>query len=324
MKPIILGVVASGFFAISFILNHAMNLAGGSWIWSASLRFIFMLPFLLIIVLHKKNLAPLLEDIRVHFGAWFVWSMVGFGFFYIPLCFASGFAPGWLIAGTWQVTIVAGTLLTPLFTQTIISEHESIRVRRRVPLKELLFSSIILLGVAIMQIDHAAHLVWNDILFGILPVAVAAFAYPLGNRKMMEVTAGKFDVYQRVLGMTLCSLPLWLGLFVYGLLTVGPPSAGQSLQALIVAISSGVIATSLFFTATDKVKHDIRKLATVEATQAGEVLFTLLGEVIFFAAALPSLASLFGILLIIGGMVVHSLCANKKETILTASSLTEI
>ncbi|ABS22278.1 hypothetical protein Bcer98_2005 [Bacillus cytotoxicus NVH 391-98] len=34
------------FFAFTFILNPAMDLQGGSWIWSASLRYYFMVPLL--------------------------------------------------------------------------------------------------------------------------------------------------------------------------------------------------------------------------------------------------------------------------------------
>lgn len=324
LRPILLGIVASLFFAVTFILNHAMHLAGGSWIWSASLRFLFMFPFLLLIVISRKNLTPLLRDIRAHFWTWFAWSMIGFGLFYAPICFASAFEPGWLTAGTWQVTIVAGTLLVPFFSETVPTVDGSVRRRRRLPRKELWLSLIILLGVAIMQANQITSISTRDVIFGIVPVIVAAFAYPLGNRKMMESTNGKFDVYQRVLGMTLCSLPLWLLLALYGLFTVGPPSSGQSLQALIVAISSGIIATTLFFSATDQVKGDVQKLATVEATQAGEVLFTLIGEILLLSTALPSLLSLLGILLVIVGMILHSLAASKKEVVLSAQATTEL
>jgi Na+/melibiose symporter-like transporter len=99
------------------------------------------------------------------------------------------------------------------------------------------------------------------------------FAYPLGNRKMMDVCEGRLDAYQRVLRMTLASLSLWLLLSLYGLFTAGLPSGGQSLQSLLVALCSGVIATVLFFMATDMVRGNMQKLAAVEATQSIEVLF---------------------------------------------------
>ena len=41
-----LGILGSFFFAFTFILNRSMNLGGGYWLWSASLRYLFMLPML--------------------------------------------------------------------------------------------------------------------------------------------------------------------------------------------------------------------------------------------------------------------------------------
>ncbi|AHX21975.1 hypothetical protein CY96_29100 (plasmid) [Bacillus bombysepticus str. Wang] len=110
MRPIFLGICAAFFFAFTFILNRAMELSGGSWIWSASLRFIFMLPFLVLLVMSQKKLKVLLQVMREDLSAWFLWSFVGFGLFYAPLCFAAAHAPGWIIAGTWQVTIISGSL----------------------------------------------------------------------------------------------------------------------------------------------------------------------------------------------------------------------
>ena len=66
----------------------------------------------------------------------------------------------------------------------------------------------------------------------------------------------------------------------YEVSTGGLPSSSQVFQCFIVAVSSGLIATVLFFFATDLVKDDPQKLATVEATQSGEVLFALVGELI--------------------------------------------
>ena len=62
-KAFILGIAASFFFAFTFILNQQMNLSGGSWLWSSSLRYIFMLPILLIIMITKNQLTDVLKDI---------------------------------------------------------------------------------------------------------------------------------------------------------------------------------------------------------------------------------------------------------------------
>lgn len=129
----------------------------------------------------------------------------------------------------------------------------------------------------------------QEILYGVLPVLLAAFAYPLGNRKMMAACGERFDTYQRVLGMTLASLPFWLLLSLLGVAQVGLPSGNQTMQSVIVALSSGVIATILFFSATDMTKGNVHKLAAVEATQSGEVIFALLGELVILHGPYPSL-----------------------------------
>lgn len=82
MRPILLGLCAAFFFATTFVLNRGMELSGGSWIWSASLRFMFMVPFLLMIVIQRKNLKPLLRLMKEKPWEWILWSSVGFGLFY--------------------------------------------------------------------------------------------------------------------------------------------------------------------------------------------------------------------------------------------------
>lgn len=306
MKALFIGIAASLFFATTFVLNRAMDLAGGSWIWSASLRYLLMVPFLLLVVLFRHNLPALLAEMRAKPLAWLLWSTIGFGFFYAPICFAAAYGPAWLVAGTWQITIVAGSLLVPLFYDEVPGVNEIQKKRHVIPRRELLTSAFILVGVAFIQIRETGDLRLSEFLLGVLPVIVAAFAYPLGNRKMMSICSGRLDVYQRVLGMTLASLPFWLILSVYGLVTAGVPSAGQTAQSLLVAICSGVIATVLFFYATDLVKDDPKQLAVVEATQAGEVIFAVMGEVLFLGGVLPAGWSLLGIVIIICGMVLHS------------------
>lgn len=313
MRPILLGLCAAFFFATTFVLNRGMELSGGSWIWSASLRFMFMVPFLLIIVIQRKNLKPLLRLMKEKPWEWILWSSVGFGLFYAPLCYATVYSPGWLVAGTWQLTIISGSLLAPFFYETILTEAGTPkRIRGKIPLKGLFFSLIILLGIGFMQLEQAGQLESKSLWLGIIPVVVASFAYPLGNRKMMAIADGRLDVFQRVLGMTLASMPLWAILSIYGVSKVGLPSVSQTFQSLIVAISSGVIATILFFKATDMVKDNMQKLASVEATQSMEVIFALMGEFIFLSIAFPSLTAWLGIALVVLGMILHSYASHAK------------
>ncbi|MCM3790293.1 multidrug resistance efflux transporter family protein [Domibacillus indicus] len=313
MKPIFLGICAAFFFAFTFVLNASMELSGGSWIWSASLRYIFMVPFLLCIVMIRKNLRPLLVEMKKQPGTWLLWSFIGFGLFYAPLCYAAAYSPGWLIAGTWQITIISGALLAPLFFETVYTKDGPLQVRGEIPFKGMIMSLIILLGIVFMQMEHAKQFSAENVLLGVVPVLIASFAYPLGNRKMMDVCEGRLDAFQRVLGMTLASLPFWLLLSLYGFYTVGLPSKEQNLQSLLVALCSGVIATVLFFKATDMVRGNMQKLASVEATQSMEVLFALAGELLFLAIPAPSTLAWCGILFVIIGMISHSYISHRNE-----------
>jgi drug/metabolite transporter (DMT)-like permease len=313
MRPIILGVFAAFFFAFTFIINRSMELEGGNWIWSASLRYFFMVPFLLLLVMGRKKLKPLIYEMRNNPKAWLLWSTVGFGLFYGPICFSAAYAPGWLIASTWQITIISGSLLAPLFLETVMTEKGPVQVKGKVPLKGMALSMIIILGIIFMQVEHAATLSLKEVILGVVPVIIASFAYPLGNRKMMDVCGGRIDVFQRVLGMTIASLPLWIVLAIYGLFTVGPPSIGQSVQSGLVAVTSGVIATILFFQATDLVRGNMQKLGTVEATQSLEVLFAVSGELLLLKAAFPTVISWTGMFFVMAGMVLHSYTSHKGD-----------
>jgi hypothetical protein len=245
-----------------------------------------------------------------------LWSFVGFGMFYAPICFAAAYGPGWLIAGTWQITIISGSLLVPLFYETVQTANGPMRLKGKTPYRGLLMSSVILVGVALMQVDQASELSVRETVLCVASIIIASFAYPLGNRKMMEISAGRIDAWQRVLGMTIASLPFWLILSCYGLFTEGSPTGDQVWQSAGVALFSGVFATVLFFAATDLVKGNMQKLGAVEATQSLEVLFAVAGEILLLKGALPSLLSLAGMALVIIGMVMHSYVSSRSPILL--------
>src|SRR5690625_1505912 len=297
MRPIFIGLLGALFFSFAFIFNRSMELAGGSWVWSASIRFFFMLPILLILVAFRKNIRPVLVHIKKHPLPWIVWSTVGFGLFYAPLTFSTIYAPGWLVAATFQLNIVAGSLLVPFINKT----------NRSIPIQSIIISIIIIIGVFLMQIEHAENVPIAGIALTIVPLIVSAISYPLGNRKMMQLVNGELNTIQRILGMTIASLPFWIILSIYGAFTYGAPTQHQVMQTFIVAVFSGVIATILFFYATEIVRHDNHKLAGVEATSAGEVIFALIGEIVLLGALFPNIISLIGIALVIFGIILHSI-----------------
>ena len=289
------GILGALFFAFTFIFNRSMNLSGGSWMWSASLRYLFSLPMLAVMVWRKGELAGVLSAIKKAPLTWLVWSTVGFGLFYGPLSLASIYGESWFVAATWQITILAGLLLTPLFGH-------------KVPGKQLLMTLVILLGIILIQIPYFGSGLGSGVVRASLLILLAAFAYPLGNRKMMvHCKQDQLSTTQRVFGMTLMSTPFWLLLSVFAVADAGLPSGGQILQSLIVAVFSGVVATLLFFEATNLVKHNHKQLAVVEATQAGEVLFTLLGGCLFLGDRLPSLLGFLGIAIVTIGIIGNSL-----------------
>lgn len=305
-KAFMLGICSSFFFAFTFILNQQMHLSGGSWYWSSSLRYIFMLPMLLIIMISKRQLKEVIIDIRKKPLSWLLWSTIGFGFFYAPLSFASSYGASWLVAGTWQLTIVAGGLMSPLFFKIIKTEKGIVKIRNKIPKKSLLISLLILVGIALMYIEEATDISLLNTMLVIIPVIIAAFSYPLGNRKMMEICDSNINTIQRVFGMTLCSIPFWIIISLLGISNSGLPGKSQLIQSFIVAVFSGIIATILFFKATDIVKDNSHNIAIIESNQAGEVVFTLLGGILIFHDTVPTTLSLLGLIIVVLGMILNS------------------
>ena len=122
-----------------------------------------------------------MEELKKHPLAWIGWgSVAGIGF-YSLLSFAAVFSPAWLVAGTWQVTILAGLLLSPLFFVKIETKSGTKLVRGKIPLRSLYVALFILLGVICMQARRSHYN--NSVHFRVLPVVLAAFLYPFGNRK---------------------------------------------------------------------------------------------------------------------------------------------
>lgn len=297
-KALIYGILGSLFFAFTFIFNRSMNLAGGDWMWTGCLRYLFTLPIMALIVWKQGGMKKSLRTIGRAPAKWLLWSTVGFGLFYAPLSMASVYGESWFVAATWQITIVAGVLLTPLFGQ-------------KLPVRNLLMSMVILVGILLLQVNHFTQGSQGMfIAFGL--ILIGAFSYPLGNRKMMAVCGEELTTTQRVFGMTLCSMPFWLVLSGVAYARVGLPSGGQMLQSLIVALFAGVIATILFFEATNLVKKSPKQLAVIEATQSGEVVFTLIGGLLFLGDPMPDMLGFVGIVIVVIGMIGNSLISGRN------------
>jgi drug/metabolite transporter (DMT)-like permease len=300
-KALGLGLLGSLFFAVTFVLNQSMHEAGGHWIWSSSLRFFFMAPVLGLLLVPRERWKPVLRAVGAEPVPWFLWSTVGFGVFYLFVCLAAATGPGWLVAAGWQVTIVAGALLSPLvFGQPL-------------PKRQAVVALVILAGVVLVEATgNGPGSGWGATVAGSAFIVVAAFAYPLGNRKMMAHVPPDFGTLERVAGMTFCSLPFWTLVAVTGWALGIRPTGGQILQSAAVALFSGVGGTLLFFRATDLVKHHPRQLAVVESTQAGEVLFSLAGSVVFLGSPPPVLGAWIGVFIIVLGILANAVITSRR------------
>ena len=297
-KALFLGIASSFFFAFTFLLNRSMNLTGGYWGFSASLRYLFTLPFLYVLVKKRYGFHSLHSLWKINFFDWLVWSTVGFGLFYAPLSYAADHGQSWLVAACWQITIAAGIFLSPLFG-------------KKIALRNVAAAAIILTGVFFMEWTHIKHMELEMLSKLMVPIFIAAISYPLGNRKMMELCKDQISTAERVYGMTLFSIPFWIVIFAFSVSKTGAPSFSQSLQSLLAALFSGVIATLLYFKATDLVKTNHKWLAVIESTQSGEVIFTLLGGIFLLGDQIPDPAGFLGIALIVSGMIFNSILSSR-------------
>ncbi|MEO7756946.1 MAG: multidrug resistance efflux transporter family protein [Dokdonella sp.] len=292
-----LALVSALFFTTTYVLNRAMASAGGHWAWSASLRYLLTLPMLALVLPWQGGFAPVWRALRAHPLIWLGWSGIGFTLFCVCLTWAAAFAPAWLIAGTFQLTVIAGMLLAPLLYRD---------QRARLPRAALALGCVIVLGVAIMQGAHFHGQLGRDEWLALAAVTVSAFLYPLGNRAILlhlERSGETLNATQRVFGMTLASQPFWWLVAVYAGSAVGTPAPMQILLAAGVALFTGTIATILFFQATGMVRNDPSALGAVEAMQAAELLFSSALGVAFLGEAPPQGIAVIGAMLVIAGIV---------------------
>lgn len=294
-----LGLAAAAFFSVSFVLNRQMAQADGHWAWSASLRFLMMLPGLAIVISARRQWRRFLEMWKVSPLGWIVWGSLGCGVFYAALTAACAVSPAWVVAATWPVAIVIGILLGPF----LYKGH-----RRRIPRMALLYSVIIVAGVVLLQLGELMTGEAGNVVLGLVLVLVSATAHPIGNRKSMMLSENVSRSPDAILRLTLLivgTLPVCLLLCLWGYLEAGLPSSGQLSTVGLVA-ASGLIATPMFYAATDRVNRDLASLAAVEATQAAEIVFTLMMEAMLLGIRPPDLWGWLGLAVIVGGILLHA------------------
>lgn len=294
-----LGMAAAAFFSVSFVLNRRMAQNEGHWAWSSSLRFLFMLPPLLAVVGLRGQWRRMLELWKRSPVGWIVWGSLGCGVFYTTLTAACALSPAWVVAATWPVAIVIGILLGPVLYHGM---------RGRIPRMALIYSLVIVAGVLLLQVAEFRHGLSGQVGAGLLLVLVSATAHPIGNRKSMMLLDSEENRPDSILRLTLMilgSLPLCLMLCVWGHAAAGLPSGGQ-LSTIGIVAAAGLIATPLFYAASDRVTRDPSALAAIESTQAAEIVFTLILEALFLNFRPPDAWGWIGLFLILGGILLHA------------------
>ena len=309
-RLISIGILSALFFSSTFILNRAMSLAGGHWAWTSSLRFGYMLIFLAILLLitQGKNALTQIKEVFIqHWLFWVIAGSIGFGIFYSLITFSATYAAGWVVATTWQTTILATPIVLTLFG-------------RNVPAKGVILTLLIFVGIVLVNIEQASATSSQTVIISAMPVLVAAFAYPIGNQLVWEARLGENkklphmqhpileNGFARVLLLTIGSIPFWIILLL--VTNPPPPTSGQLISTALVALLSGVIATTLFLYARHLCKQPY-EIAAVDATQSMEMIFSLAGEILLLNGALPGGLGIAGIVLTVVGLVAYIAMQSK-------------
>ncbi|WP_241685788.1 multidrug resistance efflux transporter family protein [Luteimonas sp. YGD11-2] len=292
-----LALMSALFFSMTYVLNRASAVDGGHWAWTAALRYLITLPLMLVLMPFQGGAGPVLRAIAAQPWPWLRSGAVGFVLFYCMLSFAASSGPSWLVAGTFQFTVIAGMLCAPLLYRD---------ARRRIPPAGLAVAAVIFAGVLLMQFGYASGALDRAGWIALVCLLVAAFAFPLGNRMLLlhlERSGEALNATQRVFGMTLASQPIWLVVAVYAGSTAGAPTLAQVWLAAGVALSAGVIAMILFFQATGMVRDQPLALGAAEAMQGAEVVFAVLLGMLLLGEAAPSGTSLAGAAVVLAGIL---------------------
>ena len=312
-RLVLLGTLSAAFFSTTWLLNRIVSLAGGHWAWNASLRYFYVALILAAWLALRRGphgLGAVLRRFRDRPFFWILTGSIGCGIFYSGVCFAGDHAPPWVLATTWQLTILA----TPLVLRGF---------GLRVPLHGVLFAILIFAGILLVNLNRLRDgLQLGQVLLGVVPILIAAFAYPIANQLVNRVRhdparpppagpASRLDeAAAYLLLMVLGSLPFWILLLVG--LAPPWPAPSQLFATFLIALCSGVLGTTLFLLARNATSDPYR-IAAVDATQAGEVVFTLAGEVLLLGGALPDAVGLVGLAVVVAGLAGFMLRSRPEE-----------
>jgi drug/metabolite transporter (DMT)-like permease len=299
---ILVGLVSAALFSLTFVINYNMSFSSGSWVWTAVLRYFFTIGILIVLlrVLNGRDyLRELFSLFFRHFWFWCIAGSFSCGLFYTGLAFSAEYLRGWVVAATFQLTIVFSPFVLMLLGY-------------RFNLWLLPFSFLVLTGALMVNWQGDVNINnGNFHLLVLLPILVSALAYPLGNQLANSAKNGGLSFvphiqspvlnngFSNVLLLCLGSIPFWIALVV--IVQPGLPEQSQYVQTFMVALFAGVLATSLFMYARNATSDSV-KVVVVDTTQSTEVLFSLALELMFINPRYPTSVQLIGLLLVVSGL----------------------
>lgn len=302
-KIIFFGILAAFFFSSTFAINRWLNVdEGGHWFWTACLRYVYVFIYLSLISITFNGLESYKQTVKCFFLYWYFWIFaggIGFGMFYLLLCYAASYSAGWVLATTWQLTII----MTPIVIFIL---------GNKVSIHGIIFLIAMFVGILFVNYEEFSSIFLINSK-SIVPIALAAFCYPLGNTLCKYACEGRFhkipidkfyiskNVFSQIILMTLGASPI---LFLVGLFVIPPlPTNSQLFSTAFIALSTGVIATSLLYKARQLSGNNSFALSAADGTQAAEAPLALFWEWLFFNGTLPSYVGYFGLSLVILGIV---------------------
>ena len=295
-----IGLLSSLFFTVTFLINRSISLEGGHWFYSGGLRLIYAIVFFSVGFIIFKGFPYfklIIKEYLDNFKFWTIAGTIGFGFFYSLLCYSAAFSPAWIVATTWQITIISSLFILTFFGKKLSKRIWSYTI--------FIFLGIILVNASYFDINNI-----KTLLLGSIPVIIASFCYPLGNQMVWEEKHKRKEVkkdlkiidnsFAKVFLLMLGSFPFWI--ILYFLCDPVSPKLSQYISVAVITIISGIIATSLFLYARSNANTS-SKLMLVDSTQASQVFFALSGEMIFFNATFPNIIGIIGLLITVIGLI---------------------
>lgn len=301
-KLMAIGLLSAALFSCTFAINYNLALGGSHWVWTAVLRYGFTIALLSIFATFRKNHNSFKMLVKEFWGNRYFWILAGTlscGIFYWGICISSEHMRGWMVAATFQLTVVASPLVL-------------VALGSKVPKYLFPVALCIFIGTLMINFKPGESSFSVDyLLYVFIPLLLSAVCYPMGNqlvniaknggnRVISEISNPSIsDPFSVILLLCFGSIPFWIALIA--ITSPPPPTSEQWVQTFFVALISGVLATALFLYARN-LTFDPKNIVAVDATQSTEVIFAMIIELIYINSALPNIYQIAGVALVTLGV----------------------